>query len=108
MHRNSELLFEKYAEPLFKSHMRVLEIGLDKHPSTYKLIVGEDKITWETLDIFHSEKLTYVAKGPYNFPIPNDSFDIVLSGQVIEHVRKVWVWIKELSGCVSQEILLLQ
>ena len=28
---------------------------------------------------------------------PSDAYDIVLSGQVIEHVRKIWLWIKELA-----------
>ncbi|MGB2705560.1 MAG: methyltransferase domain-containing protein [Candidatus Omnitrophota bacterium] len=97
MHPNSKLLFEKYAKPLFKSHMRVLEIGPDKCPSTHREAVKDDTIKWETLDIFASPGLTYVADDEYKFPVPEDTFDIVLSAQVIEHVRKIWVWIKELA-----------
>ena len=44
-----------------------------------------------------SNKLTYTAKSEYEFPIADESFDIVVSGQVIEHVRKIWVWIKEVA-----------
>lgn len=97
MHLNSKLLFERYAKSIFKSHMRVLEIGPDKHPSTYREMVGDETIIWETLDIFPSDSLTNVAENEYRFPIPDETFDIVLSGQVIEHVKKIWVWIKELT-----------
>jgi SAM-dependent methyltransferase len=74
-----------------------LEIGPNKFPSTYQEIVDNDTITWETLDIFECSNLTYVAANEYEFPIPDETFDIVLSGQVIEHVRKIWIWMKELS-----------
>lgn len=97
MHLNSKLLFEKYAKPLFKNHMRVLEIGPNQHPSAYKQIVDNSTINWETIDIFKSDKLTYIAENEYKFPIADNTFDIVVSGQVIEHVKKIWVWIKELS-----------
>ncbi len=97
MHLNSKLLFEKHAKNLFTSGARVLEIGPDGFPSTYKQIVGDSSITWETLDLYSSEKLNYTATKEHVFPIPTDTFDIVLSGQVIEHVRKIWVWIKEVA-----------
>jgi len=97
VHPNSKLLFEKYAKPLFKSHMRVLEIGPDKSPSTHKEIVGDDTIIWETLDIVPSEGLTYIANNEYRYPVADNTFDIVLSSQVAEHVKKTWVWIKELA-----------
>lgn len=96
MHLNSRLIFEKHAKHLFKSGMRVLEVG-PGHPSEYKLIVGDDSVKWEGVDLFASEHLTYLAESEYVFPIESDTFDIVFSAQVIEHVRKIWVWMKELS-----------
>ena len=97
MHPNSQLLFEKYAKPLFQSHMRVLEIGPDQHPSTYKQVVGNDAIAWETLDMISNEELTYRAESEYAYPIPSETFDIIISAQVIEHVRKIWLWVEELA-----------
>lgn len=97
MHLNSRLLFEKYAKLFFKSNMKILEIGADAFPSTYKKAVDNDAIVWETLDIVKSENVTYIAENEYKFPISDNTFDIVLSGQVIEHVKKIWVWIKELA-----------
>ena len=97
MHINSRLIFKKHAKGLFRDGLRVLEIGPDGFPSTYRRIVGKDSLTWETLDIYQSDKLDYVAANEYEFPIPDETFDIVLSGQVIEHVRKIWIWMKEVS-----------
>src|SRR3954467_12583007 len=97
MHRNSILLFERYARHLFKENMRVLEIGPDGHPSSFAQAVNDSSLKWETLDIFSAAELTYQARNEYEFPIADNAYDIVLSGQVIEHVRKIWLWIKELS-----------
>jgi len=97
MHTNSKLLFEKYAKPYFTPGLRVLEIGPDSIPSTYKTIIGDNSLSWDTLDLYQNPNLTYLAVDEYCYPIPDNHYDIVLSGQVLEHVRKVWVWIKELA-----------
>ena len=99
MHLNGELIFRKYAGPLFKNRMRVLEIGADsKNPFVHRDFVGDPTIRWETIDLIRTfPEITYVAKEEYTFPIPDETFDIVFSAQVIEHVRKIWVWIQELA-----------
>lgn len=40
MHLNSQLIFRRFAAPLFKDGQRVLEIGPDSNPSTYRSEVG--------------------------------------------------------------------
>ncbi len=97
MHPNSELIFKKYAERYFCNGMRILEIGPDKFPSTYQNIVGNYSLVWDTLDITNNPNLTYRSSDEYSFPIPDGTYDIVLSGQVLEHVRRIWIWIKEVS-----------
>ncbi|HNV86865.1 MAG TPA: methyltransferase domain-containing protein [Candidatus Omnitrophota bacterium] len=95
MHINCRLVFEKYAKPFFKSNMRILEIGPDGHPSTFRQMLDLDRVRWETLDIFNDGRVTYVAADEHAFPVPDGTFDVVFSNQVIEHVRKPWLWIKE-------------
>jgi SAM-dependent methyltransferase len=95
MHTNSALLFQKYAAPYFLENKRVLEIG-PNFPSHYK-ILSKNVATWDTLDIYQDPRLTHVAMSEYSFPTADNSYDIVLSGQVIEHVRKIWVWMKEVA-----------
>lgn len=97
MHPNSWMIFEKHAKRLFKPGMRVLEIAPDKVPSIYQKIVNEPSIQWEFLDLVPGDKITYVATTEYSFPIPDNTFDMVVSGNVIEHVKKIWTWMHELT-----------
>lgn len=96
MHPNSRLLFDKDARPYFKAGLRVLEVGPD-HPSTLRRIVAEPSIDWQTVDIFTHPELTYTALNEYSFPIADGTYDVVVAANVLKHVRKIWVWIKELS-----------
>jgi SAM-dependent methyltransferase len=96
MHQNSRLLFEKYAKPHFCPGTRVLEIGPDKVPSSYQILVSDSSISWDTLDLRENPLVTYRSIEDYSFPIPDNTYDVVLSGNVMEHVRKTWIWIKEL------------
>jgi SAM-dependent methyltransferase len=96
MHTNSKLLFARYARQFIHSGSRVLEIGPDAFPSSYARIVNDPTVVWETADIADWKDLTYPRSGEYSFPIPDESYDVVLTGQVIEHVKKIWVWVREL------------
>ncbi len=96
MHPNSRLLFEKYGRDAFRDGMRILEIGPDGDPSSYRKLVNADNLTWETLELEPGPGITHVATGEYAFPLDDNTFDLVLSGQVIEHVRKIWLWMEEL------------
>ena len=97
IHLNSILLFIKYALKFFKDEIKVLEIGPDEIPSSYRKKVKIKSIVWDTIDLNPNYNTTFLAKNEYQFPIEDNSYDIILSGQVIEHVRKIWIWIKELS-----------
>ena len=97
MHLNSRLLFAKYAPQHFRPGMRILEIGPDGFPSTYRQLVQVPDLTWETIDLFDDPRLTHRAVGEYDFGLPTGQYDLILSGQVIEHVRKTWRWMTEVA-----------
>jgi len=97
MHLNSELLLRKYALGYFKDNLRVLEIGPAGIPSAYQKMVNNPTLTWHTLDLHESfPGLTYISKEEYHYPIDSESYDIIITGQVIEHVKKIWLWLDEL------------
>src|ERR1700752_432746 len=97
MHSNCKLLFEKYAKPHFKQNLTVLEIGPDSYPSSFQTLAGKHVERWDSLDIFDDPRLTFPSSDPYSFAIPDNTYDVVMSAQVIEHVRKPWLWLPELA-----------
>ena len=108
MHLNTELLFKKYALPYFKDGMKVLEIG-GRGETTFRKAINNPDITWHTLDINLENKSNLFDKGhiisnrEYDYPIDENTYDIIVSGNVIEHVKKIWVWTKELNRIVKKD-----
>jgi SAM-dependent methyltransferase len=105
MHFNSLLLFEKYAREHFKEAKKVLEIGAAGYPSEYaKRLDDLRSIEWYSLDIgtefndlSNRNPLHILSASEYDYPIDSNSFDIVLAGNVIEHVKDIWRWMDELT-----------
>lgn len=97
MHENCRLVFDRYAKNYFAANARVLEIGPDRHPSTFRQLLGRDETKWDTLDIRSWGPPTYISADGYHFPVPSGEYDIVFSASVAEHVREVWTWMKELA-----------
>ncbi|MDA3890634.1 MAG: methyltransferase domain-containing protein [Salinivirgaceae bacterium] len=109
MHLNSKLLFEKHALKYFENDLKVLEVGPTGYPSYYNRIVNSKAISWYTLD-FSDQYIGQGEKNPlhirtdneYLYPIEGNSFDIVLSGQVMEHVQDIWKWLDELKRITKE------
>jgi len=59
-------------------------------------MVGDDSIRWETVGLDTTSPVTYVGS-EYSYPIESDVADIVVAANVMEHVRKPWVWIREVA-----------
>ena len=110
MHLNSQLLFEQHALGTFQSGQKVLEIGPNANPSTYQRLVTLSDIEWTTVDLEDSvdqgggrpyaadwSAVDHLMSDRYSLPFPNGTFDVVVSGQVLEHVPKVWTWFAELA-----------
>jgi len=100
MHLNSILVFNKYASNYFNADSSVLEIGASG-VSGYQKVTKKFK-KWHTLELIDSKNNIRKSENHfevtdlYNYPIESNTYDIVLSGQVAEHVKKVWLWFNEL------------
>jgi SAM-dependent methyltransferase len=104
MHGNTRLLFERYAKEYFPPGVKVLEVGPD-YPSTLQVMANVPGTHWHTLDLASPDgnRATYHARDEYTFPIADDAYDVVVAANVLEHVRKVWVWIKELARVCKRD-----
>jgi SAM-dependent methyltransferase len=107
MHKNSELMFLAHAVNYLADNLKVLEIGPDEFPSTYQKCSDRVGRQWDTIDLHENEHLTYTTKDPYNFPIPSDTYDAVVSGNVIEHVPKIWSWMREIARITKPDGLVI-
>ncbi len=102
MHLNSYLLFLKYAKEYFNVGNKVLEIGTATVSDYQKAIDNEQHVVWYTLELNDLKNSRQILTNhietadPYQYDIKNDTFDIILSGQVAEHVKKLWLWLNEL------------
>jgi ubiquinone/menaquinone biosynthesis C-methylase UbiE len=100
MHLNSKLLFSQKALNYFRENDLVLEIG-GNESSEYKKICSSLHVKWHTLELSNSPNnqksdLHFETAFEYQYPFTDSYFDIVFSGQVAEHVKKIWVWLNEL------------
>jgi SAM-dependent methyltransferase len=114
MHLNSELLFVEYAAKYFRDGQKVLEIGPCGFPSHYQKLVNKPSIHWNSLDIGtdsiaggENNPLHVTSESEYNYPLPDNTFDVVVSGQVMEHVKDIWKWVDELKRLVKPNGLVI-
>lgn len=96
MHGNARQLFRRYAKEYFQPNSRVLEVGPGRPPSVIREIVGDPSVRWESVGLDTTYPVTYVGS-EYSYPVDSDAFDVVVAMNVLEHVRKPWVWIRELA-----------
>src|SRR3954468_17144920 len=103
MHLNSRLAFSRYVLPYISDGQSVLEIGHDDDPSTYRREASRLSLRWETADLGNAlmpdassfqpaTRPTYTMIDPYKIPVPDESVDVVIAGQVIEHVPRICAW----------------
>jgi len=84
-----------------KSGDKVLDVGSkvcgrDKHG--YGFVLKKlSKVEYHGLDIEPGDNVDIVVADPYNWrELEDESFDIVISGQLLEHVEFFWILFKEM------------
>ncbi|MEP6596776.1 MAG: methyltransferase domain-containing protein [Ginsengibacter sp.] len=99
--------------------MKVLEVGADTLPTWYCKAVNKPSIEWYTLDIKTHWDTLDIGKGKdemsrqivsnleYDYPVDDNTFDIVFSGQVMEHVKNIWKWMDELKRITKKGGLII-
>lgn len=91
MHKQAGVLMERFSRTVEKGS-RVLDVGSMNVNGAFREMfqdcdyVGIDIAAGDNVDIVVPE---------YEYPFQDDAFDVIISGSTLEHVKKPWLWIKE-------------
>jgi SAM-dependent methyltransferase len=112
MHQNNLELFKRHGLPLIKPGDKVLEIAPDWliPGGMCRPLIQEAKASYHfcNLENNHAGHTGYVAMdGPYGIVAPGPTFDVVFSLSVIEHVPKIWQWLREQRRVLEQGGLII-
>lgn len=75
---------------------RALDVGSLNVNGTFRELVERRGWTYTGLDLEPGDNVDVVAPGAYDYPFPDGTFDVVLSGNTLEHVEWPWEWVVEL------------
>ena len=98
MHIQSYNLMKEFLDKQDKTkELNVLEVGSCRITGrNYRELTENENWKYTGLDLAPGDNVTLLVEDPYNYPLEDNSFDIIISGQTLEHVKYIWLWIKEL------------
>lgn len=84
--------------------LKIIEIGSRDPTSantlnaTYRELFNNNGLwTFHGLDLAPGNGVDIVSSDPYRYPILSDTYDVVVSGQTLEHVEDMFAFIRELA-----------
>jgi SAM-dependent methyltransferase len=107
-HAHMALSMQRYMEKGRK--YRVLDFGSGTSPRqtlTHRTLLEEYDCDYTGVDVREGNNIDIVMTKPYRIPLKSNSFDIVLSGQVFEHVPFFWASLLEVARVMKPEAYLL-
>lgn len=104
MHRQSFLIMEDFVKTYLDTNknLEILDIGSCDVNGSYKSLFQNQKWKYYGLDIVPGKNVDIVSKSAYDFSL-DKKFDIVVSGNCLEHVEAPWKWIKEVAKAIKKE-----
>jgi len=106
-----KLFVDKYLDP--KQKLRILEVGsMDMSKPQKDLIFRRyfrNNPNWEFigLDIEKGRNVDVVSEHPYEYPFPDNSFDVIISGNVFEHVEDLHKITKEIARIAKDLVCII-
>ena len=100
MHKSSIEEMKKFFDYLNKQlepdHCyNILDVGSQDVNGSYKSLIPFRHFGYIGYDILPGPNVDFIGQ-PYSMDFRNKTFDIVISGQTMEHVGLPWVWVTEL------------
>jgi len=101
MHDSSMERMKEFVAQYLNTNIKinVLDVGsCCKHKSqkSYRELFDNDNWSYFGLDLEVGNNVDIVAKSPYDWDINLELYDVVISGQCLEHVKDTKEWIKQI------------
>jgi SAM-dependent methyltransferase len=86
--------------------LHILDIGSQvvrgqERLGSYRDLIKNPKWTYLGIDISAGSNVDIVVDG-YKFPFEDETFDVVISGQTMEHMEFPWVWFVEMTRLLKK------
>lgn len=100
---------DRYVVPAFvdADEVGVLDIGGADVNGGYRTIFDDPRFRYRTVDIEPGESVDIVLDDPYVLPVEDNSVDVVLSGQMLEHCEFFWLTFAEMVRVLKPTGLLI-
>ena len=89
----------KYLSPRIK--IRVLDVGSIDVNGTYKTFFDHHDWEYTGLDVLPGPNVDVVTSDPYRYPFDDSAFDVIVSGQTLEHVEDTHKFMREVGRLVK-------
>lgn len=108
MHESSFLrmkwFLDHYVFEIPKKALKVLDVGSYDVNGSYRHLFDEEKFRYTGLDIKNGPNVDIVLPNPYDWDtLATDSFDIVISGQTLEHIEFFWIIMSEMTRVLKKD-----
>jgi len=99
MHPSSMKLMTTFVDKYLKnlSPLTILDVGsMSVSGGAYNQLFAKPNWLYRGLDVAAGTNVHIVSPDPYKWPVADNSYDVVISGQCMEHVEAIWLWTKEI------------
>ena len=87
--------------------LKIADVGSADINGSYKQIFDLLDCEYTGIDLEEGPGVSVVLTSPYEFPLPNDEYDIVFSGQTFEHAGHFWKTFSEMCRITKPDGLLI-
>ena len=75
--------------------------------SDLEIFKSSDKWEYSGLDVEKGPNVDIVVENPYDWEIPDSSYDVVISGQAFEHIEFFWLTFLEMARVLKPQGLII-
>jgi SAM-dependent methyltransferase len=107
MHNESHDVMKYFVEKHLKAEdkLDILDVGSYDANGSYKDLFMNKNWGYTGLDMVAGPNVDIISNGPYDFGLEKQ-YDVVISGNCLEHVEAPWLWIKEVEKVIKPNGLL--